>query len=41
MQDTDRQYWQDLVRLTKEYWVEVIIFFLFVAAIFAIGIYLF
>ena len=41
MQDTEKQHWQELVRLTKEYWVEVIIFFLFVTAVFAIGVALF
>lgn len=41
MQQTEPQIWNELCRLVKEYWVEVFIFFVFVAAIFAIGIYIF
>ena len=41
MQQTELNIWNELVRLTKEYWAEVIIFFMFVAALFAIGIYIF
>lgn len=41
MQQSEAPFWNELLRLTKEYWVEVAIFFAFVAALFAIGIYIF
>ncbi len=41
MQQTELQFWNELVRLTKEYWVEVFLFFVFVTALFAVGIYIF
>ena len=41
MQQSELQIWNELVRLTKEYWVEVFMFFIFVTVLFAVGIYIF
>lgn len=36
-----KQFWSDLKSFTREYWVEVFIFFIFVGIIFALGLYIF
>ena len=41
MLNAEKHVWNDLARLLKDYWFEVAMFCLFVAAVFLIGVFIF